>query len=629
MATRNQMDIFGIGSAVTESDAFITGSRLPTSRQILRSVLFHLNDGASINRTKYEAAKIVYEQILPFYDKGGVPMLEEQTCCQKIVKLLEENVKLRRIPKARRKTESVIIKLNDYNENISKTFPLWVKNAENVIQNVEDLAFLKSMKTDRKATIAGVDSVTLTKLKRKEEKLQNNEKRRKISDAETKEMFSTRTLESSTSEESEGENVNFTQRPTTPKSHKRTKRTGTEAFVPHDILKSPRLVSLAARIKMTPAEQAAYTKAFVDEIGGDVSKISSSYSFADESRRNVSKNIAKEYKELWIAPKFASVFWDGKSLPTLTNKYEHQERLAILVGDSREPPKLLGIPAYKSGTDEEAGKIISRATAQLLTEWNCSDSIVNMVFDTTSSNTGHLTAACISIQNRLDRALLWSACSHHVGEVVITHEFNDLRIESSKSPETSVFTRLRKHWEHIPHDTEQELYTIDTTAFSDEAQQHILKWKADVLELFNSTIDFVREDYKEFLNLCVTYLNITPNTKIKFRRPGATHKARWMAKVIYALKLILLKRQIAQLPKGTITTVSQVPKLTHLVNFVALIYVTYWFHCRKAVDAPWTSLTFYQNILKYKSNRLTSLFQKVRNEPSNATFGICLLNFYH
>ena len=42
-----------------------------------------------------------------------------------------------------------------------------------------------------------------------------------------------------------------------------------------------------------------------------------------------------------------------------------------------------------------------------------------MVFDTTYSNTGHLTAACIAIQGRLRWHLLWSGCRHQVGELII------------------------------------------------------------------------------------------------------------------------------------------------------------------------------------------------------------------
>jgi hypothetical protein len=77
------------------------------------------------------------------------------------------------------------------------------------------------------------------------------------------------------------------------------KKMGTPAFIPPDITQSPRLVSLATRIKMTQAPQAAYTAAFVDEVGGDSSKVNMSYSSADRSGRTVSETICKNIKESW------------------------------------------------------------------------------------------------------------------------------------------------------------------------------------------------------------------------------------------------------------------------------------------------------------------------------------------
>jgi len=54
-----------------------------------------------------------------------------------------------------------------------------------------------------------------------------------------------------------------------------------------------------------------------------------------------------------------------------------------------------------------------------------------MTFDTTASNTGHITAACVSVQQATGKALLWTACRHHVGEIILVQVFNDLKIESS------------------------------------------------------------------------------------------------------------------------------------------------------------------------------------------------------
>ena len=57
------------------------------------------------------------------------------------------------------------------------------------------------------------------------------------------------------------------------------------------------------------------------------------------------------------------------------------------------------------------------------------------------STTGHESAACVSLQERLGRPLLWLACRHHVGERVLHHVWEALAIEVSKSPEVVVFQR--------------------------------------------------------------------------------------------------------------------------------------------------------------------------------------------
>ena len=71
---------------------------------------------------------------------------------------------------------------------------------------------------------------------------------------------------------------------------------------------------------------------------------------------------------------------------------------------------------------------------KLFKSWKCADGIVMMVFDTTASNTGHITAACIAIQESLGRALLWGACKHHIGERILVQVWDDLKIEADKSP---------------------------------------------------------------------------------------------------------------------------------------------------------------------------------------------------
>ena len=77
------------------------------------------------------------------------------------------------------------------------------------------------------------------------------------------------------------------------------------------------------------------------------------------------------------------------------------------------------------------------------------------------------------------------------------------------------------------------------------------------------------------------------------------HKARWMAKILYAVKMVLLELQIQSLPKGIIATADQQQKLRIFVNFLCLIYSRWWITCTSAVDAPWHDICLYQETQKY------------------------------
>ena len=155
-------------------------------------------------------------------------------------------------------------------------------------------------------------------------------------------------------------------------------------------------------MKMTPTQQAAFTRALIEEAGGDTSKVATSYSTADKSRRSVVEDIATTSKEIWNPPKLASLHWDSKLMPSISTPNEKEERLSVLVGNA-DDVKLLGVPGYKPGTDRKSGDIISELSLDLLRSWKCYDNITNMVFNTTASSTGHLTAACIAIQNSLGK----------------------------------------------------------------------------------------------------------------------------------------------------------------------------------------------------------------------------------
>jgi len=450
--TRQSNAVFGTGAGITSADSEITGAKLPSNNQVLRCYMFYQREGLPLNRTRHQNAKIVLRQIIPFYQKANIPIITEKKACEKIIALFQKNAKLRELPVDRRSSPSAQNKLAEAEADLMKTFPIWAKNVESLIKNEEDLEFLQSMKTDRVASFGSHDRKLASQWKRKQAKIKKEEDRRIRAQAEVKPCTSTSSAveftsssEASSSDTEHDIDSTFKIPHTPAKCHRRDTRTGTPAFVPHNILKSPKVVSLATRMKLTPAQQAAFPPAIIEESGGDTSKVSVLYATADRSRRSLTEEMATEVHNSWNLPKYASIHWDSKLMMNQA-KHTSEERLVVAVGDQSDV-KILGVPAYQPGTDQRSGDIIAQASMQLLQSWNCVESIVNMTFDTTASNTGHVSAACITLQQTTGRALLWSACRHHVGEVLLTQVFNDLNIEASRSAEYTVFSRFKKNFD--------------------------------------------------------------------------------------------------------------------------------------------------------------------------------------
>ena len=224
--------------------------------------------------------------------------------------------------------------------------------------------------------------------------------------------------------------------------HRKTKD-GTNIFVPHDILSDPSLVAFETRSHSSVTHTIGFLGTLIEKCGGDKSKVNLSYTHAYRCRVSAVERYAEEVKEGWLCSKPAALHWDGKIMSDIKDKYKKYDRLPILVSD-KDSVKLLGVPALPTKSSELTGDLISSEVMPLVEKWNCKEQICSMVFDTTSSNTGHLTAGCISIQQKLEKALLWSACRKHVGEIMISQVWDDLGVEVSASPEYLIFKRFRE-----------------------------------------------------------------------------------------------------------------------------------------------------------------------------------------
>ena len=105
-----------------------------------------------------------------------------------------------------------------------------------------------------------------------------------------------------------------------------------------------------------------------------------------------------------------------------------------------------------------------------------------------------------------------------------------------------------------------------------------------------------RDDYKEFLEIAIVCLGGSlPG--FNFKKPGAFHHARWMAKVLYCLKIWMLRGQLKHLTKGEESCVCDVS------IFSILIYVEAGFSAPDAAAAR-TDLEMLRKLHSYHNDHI-------------------------
>lgn len=101
-----------------------------------------------------------------------------------------------------------------------------------------------------------------------------------------------------------------------------------------------------------------------------------------------------------------------------------------------------------------------------------------------------------------------------------------------------------------------------------------------------------RGDYKEIMELCLLVLG-HPLKNYTFKAPGATHHARWMAKIIYSFKMYLFRDQFNLTPE-------EKSNFREMCLFAGLLYVKAWIKSPLTADAPINDLDFFKALEQYK-----------------------------
>ncbi|KAK7865492.1 hypothetical protein R5R35_014608 [Gryllus longicercus] len=315
-------------------------------------------------------------------------------------------------------------------------------------------------------------------------------------------------------------------------------------------------------------------------------------------RNRIREERAEKAKQLFQNSEITSgiIHWDGNVMPDNASGTQ-VDRLPIVITNG-QTEKILDVPAL------DDGKGVTQATAvyDALYKWGLNDSIKGLCCDTTYSKLGPRNGAAPLLEQLLDCDLLYLPCRHHIYEIVLKSCF-EVKIPGTSGPDVPLFKRFCNAWPNIDK-------TKFKSGLEDKDIHQTLAGKVPEIKSFlQETLkkSFIRDDYKEMLELCDVFLG--SNSVVKFRKPGAYHHARWMAKAIYTLKIYLFRDEFRLKP-------NEKNGLFDVCLFVVFMYAKPWITAPLAVKAPKTDLEFVKNLLEYEnidSNIASCALNKIKN----------------
>jgi len=321
--------------------------------------------------------------------------------------------------------------------------------------------------------------------------------------------------------------------------------------------------------------------AAASSLGHNVKDLAINRSTIRRTRIETRQRIAAAIKESFTVDVPLTVHWDGKLLPALTGT-EKVDRLPVLVSGVGIS-KLLGVPKLSSGT----GQAMAKAVVDCLDDWNIRNRVQALSFDTTSSNTGNKLGACTLIEVQIGRELLHLACRQHIIEIVAEKVFTSCNIPST-GPDILLFKPFQQHWKFIDKNNFEVLKINETD-------------RVQIITFFTHELEVTqpRDDYRELLEVSIIYVSGTPPRGRRFLQPGALHRARWMARVIYAIKLCLFQSQFHM-------TANEKVGIKRFAVFGVSLYVHSWFHAPHAAAAPANDLAWLKKMTLYDDKDISN-----------------------
>ncbi|ESO04332.1 hypothetical protein HELRODRAFT_191761 [Helobdella robusta] len=313
-------------------------------------------------------------------------------------------------------------------------------------------------------------------------------------------------------------------------------------------------------------------------VGINVDELTLSTSSLYGSRKAIRQSIGN--KNTFLPNTSLVVHFDGKLLPNFDGV--NIDCLPIVVS-GKNVKKLIAIPKV-GGTGINIGTTI----VQLLQNWEgVSNWLAGLCFDT-SSNTGIHTGAITIIQKSFNKHFLFLACRHHIFKIIGTALF-DLFFTLS-GPQIAIFNRFKDQWPSINQlkYASIEKVTTDCSLTNDE-NLWLKQNRVAMIDFLQDQLQNTqpRHGYLQLIRLSLITLGVSDPTAVQVTPPGAYHRARWMAKGIYCLKIFCFRDQLK-------LTARELQALKRLCLFTVTVYVKAWFCAADSCSAPYNDLCLLQ-----------------------------------
>lgn len=519
--------------------------------------------------------------MLLVWGKANIPTRLKKHVVNEVEKLFKDWQKLKKNKENKAKrSEFLKQKEEEWGLALDDLFDIAHANALDMIKIQEDKDFLLSQRQKgRPGKIGNLDKDFVKKQTMSLEKKARFEKMKEREENTKRELFKqvpTSTVENedesslSDSDRDSGNERNESFSGPTPKKRGRKNIIDTNVAASLDAAK---LSDRKATVVLTTT---------LKSIGCDPAEFNVNKSSIRRLRMKTREKRAQDLKNEFSVDVPLTVHWDGKIIEDIVGN-ETVDRLPILVS-GKGIDQLLAVPKLASGT----GEAIATAVFESLESWGITNQVKCLSFDTTSVNTGLRSGACVLLEQKMDKNMLWMACRHHVLEIMLEAVVVKL-LGVSSGPDISLFKRFKKSWSSI---NQGGFKTIGTDELIHE---EIINSVPDIIEFSKKQLaEFQpRDDYKELLELTIVFLGGVPERGIRFRAPAGLHRARWMAKATYSLKIYLFRDEF-KLSKQEEFGIRQV------CMFVVKCYVRSWFQAASAPLAPNNDLLLLKTLKQYE-----------------------------